>query len=321
MKLELALLFVLILALGVAGFLLYTLVYPAETKYFNVSDDIQANPESNIGESLDEANGEASYPGGMLFYENIRFPSRNISYYISSDCSDVKKDDARRAFAIIADKTIIDFYEGSNNGQIDVSCSEKRITQDQFAEHFIAGEGGPSIIINTSNYRVILNGTILLYKGNECSTPIVATHEIFHVLGFKHSTNSKSIMYNFSECNQEIGPEIIDKVYELYGESSLPDLYFEEINATKTGRYINFEVQILNGGLAVSNNVSFSIYTNSDKVSNYEIGSLDIGAGKIIRVENLAVPYSTTNLTFIIDEEDSVFELNKKNNKKNLILS
>ena len=161
----------------------------------------------------------------------------------------------------------------------------------------------------------------MLYRGNECSTPIVAIHEIFHVLGFKHSTNSKSIMYNFSECNQEIGQEIIDKIYELYGESSLPDLYFEDINATETGRYVNFEVQILNGGLAISNNVSFSIYANSDKVSNYEIGGLDIGAGKIIRVENLAVPYSTTNLTFIIDEDDSIFELNKKNNKKNLILS
>ena len=321
MKLELALLVVLILALGVAGFLLYTLVYPHETRSFNVSDDLQANPGDNIEDNLNKVDGEASYPGGMLFYDNIRFPSRNISYYISSDCSDARKDDARRAFAVIADKTIIDFYEESNNGRIDVSCSEKRVTQDQFAEHFIAGEGGPSIIINASNHRVILNGTILLYRGNECSTPIVAIHEIFHVLGFKHSTNSKSIMYNFSECNQEIGQEIIDKIYELYGESSLPDLYFEDINATETGRYVNFEVQILNGGLAISNNVSFSIYANSDKVSNYEIGGLDIGAGKIIRGENLAVPYSTTNLTFIIDEDDSIFELNKKNNKKNLILS
>ena len=128
-------------------------------------------------------------------------------------------------------------------------------------------------------------------------------------------------MYNFSECNQEIGQEILDKIYELYGESSLPDLYFQDINATKTGRYINFEAQILNGGLAASDDVSFSIYADSDKVGNYEIGGLDIGAGKIIRVENLAVPYGTTNLTFIIDEEDSVFEINKKNNKKNLVLS
>ncbi len=324
MKWEFVLLVVLIVALGVAGFLLYTLYYPAETKYFTISEEGLSDSGNNmdsVDNSLSELDGEASYPGGMLFYDNIRFPSRNISYYISSDCSDVKKDDARRAFAIIADKTIIDFYEVVNNGQIEVSCSEERVLQDEFAEHFIAGEGGPSSIINTSFYQVILNGTILFYRSNECSTPIVAMHEIFHVLGFKHSINRKSIMYNFSECNQQIGQEIIDKIYMLYGDSSLPDLYFQSINATNTGRYINFEAQILNGGLAISKNVSFSVYANSEKSSNYEIGALEIGAGKIIRVENLAVMYDTKNLTFIIDEKDSILEINKKNNKKNLIIS
>ncbi|MBI2629181.1 matrixin family metalloprotease [Candidatus Pacearchaeota archaeon] len=322
MKWEIIVLSILVVALVITSIFLYKVIFPGKAELFNISSNNDSeNIRGIVENNLLNISGEESYPGGMLFYENMRFSSKNISYSLASDCDDEKNNDARLAFEIISNKTILNFNEISKDGQISVACNRESVVTSEFADYFIAGEGGPSVIINTSEYRVILNGTILLYRDNECNYPVIAVHEIFHVLGFRHSLNEKSIMYNFSRCDQEIGGEITGKVNELYKDPSLPDLFFRDINATKIDRYLTFEAQILNGGLSSSKNISFSIYANSERVATYELGSLDIGAGKIIKVDNLIIPGNTKNLTFIIDEGNLISEIDKKNNKKELTLS
>ena len=48
-------------------------------------------------------------------------------------------------------------------------------------------------------------------------------------------------MYPYSKCNQVIGEEIPLKIDELYVDPSLPDLAFEEINATIRSGFLDFK--------------------------------------------------------------------------------
>ena len=78
-------------------------------------------------------------------------------------------------------------------------------------------------------------------KSKDCSYPNVELHELLHVLGFDHSENKKSIMYQLIEsCDQILDQSIINQLKLLYAEENLPDLYFDKINVIKKGRYLPF---------------------------------------------------------------------------------
>tara|TARA_Y100000310_G_scaffold314134_1_gene363217 strand:- start:785 stop:1720 length:936 start_codon:yes stop_codon:yes gene_type:complete len=258
------------------------------------------------------------FPNGTLFYPNIRFTTKKISYNIDASCEGSKAEDSRNAFQILSDETSLTFHE-SQRGDIKVSCSKTEpIPQEGF---FVAGEGGPNSIINASNFYVINNGTILLYQENKCAKPIVAIHEILHVLGFKHSSNQKSVMHEMSNCNQQLTKEIITTINEVYKPETLPDLTLKETSATKSGKRLGFNVEIFNAGLAMSFSSKIGLYADGELITEYEIGELEIGSGKIIKVENLRVPRTINQLTFKVDSKESIFEISEDNNEKTLILN
>ena len=258
------------------------------------------------------------FPNGTLFYPNIRFTTKKISYNIDASCEGSKAEDSRNAFQILSDETSLTFHE-SQRGDIKVSCSKTEpIPQEGF---FVAGEGGPNSIINASNFYVINNGTILLYQENKCAKPIVAIHEILHVLGFKHSSNQKSIMHEVSNCNQQLTKEIIETIDNLYKYETLPDLTIREASATKSGKRIEFSVEIFNSGLDMAFNSKLGLFTNGELISEYEIGELEIGSGKIITVGNLRVPRNLNTLTFKVDHKETIFEISEDNNEKTFAIN
>src|SRR3989344_6683226 len=122
------------------------------------------------------------------FYSNMRYKDSNISYFIEDDCSDEKRSEVLSAFAEISAKTILTFYQSSEKHEIKIYCSEISPTPQEEG-HFVAGEGGPSEILNTTLYAVILSGKISLYRDDECKQPKIAPHEILHALGFDHNSN------------------------------------------------------------------------------------------------------------------------------------
>jgi hypothetical protein len=315
MKIEVVLILVAIILLSISSYLLYN-SYFSQTHYFkDNSEQNNHSIEQNINNSSVLLN---EYPEGMLFYDFIRFPDKIINYSIDVNCNKNREENIASAFSYIQNETILRFNQVNDNGQIESTCSEDSI--EMSGGYFIAGEGGPFLIINTTKYQVIVNGKILIFSDEKCDRPIVEIHEILHVLGFKHSINKKSIMYNISDCSQIITDNIKMKINELYKDPSLPDLEFKDVNATKKGMYVDFEAEIINSGLSKSGNTKLSVYSDNEKVSSYDLGSLDIGSGKLITVENLRVFGSPKNMIFIIDEENSLSEINKKNNKRILTL-
>lgn len=260
---------------------------------------------------FDNTNFTIQGEGGMQFYPKMRYPDVSISYKIS-DCSLQKTNDMERAFELISQKTILEFEPVASNEEISVTCDESvRFS----GELFVAGEGGPSNITKTANFNVIQNGKVLLIRDSDCAEPNVAVHELLHALGFEHSTNPGNIMYNISNCNQEIGDDTIALIDELYATLSLADLSFEEISATVSGRYLDTNISVRNNGLKNSGDFKIAIYTDEDFVDEFDVDGLGIGYGTTLILGNVGISeINIDEIKFVINAEFA--ELDKKNNEK-----
>jgi len=249
----------------------------------------------------------------VQFYQHMRYSDRNISYKVESACNEEKSSNIRKAFEILSERTILSFNEVLENPEIKILCSDVAPEAEEKG-HFIAGEGGPSEIINTTNFAVILSGKVSLYRENKCDEPKVAIHELLHALGFDHYNNKASILYPITSCDQQIDSEIVEMIDKLYKVDSLPDLIIESIEATREGRYLNFDINISNVGLIKSKDADLQLFFEDDKIANFSIGKLDIGEKKILAVENLRLPSRADKITFVVESED-IGELSLANNR------
>ena len=248
----------------------------------------------------------------MQFYENLRYSDSKISYHISDKCTLQKKADAERAFEILENKTILDFYPVNSNEEILITCeSKEKIKED----YFVAGEGGPVNISRAGQFNVIYTGQILLIRQSECLNPNIALHEILHALGFGHSSNKNNIMYEISECSQTLGDDIPRFIDELYSIPSKPDLAFEEVvPLIHDGKYLDLNMSIKNIGLKNSGKAFVNIYLDNELFEEIELKELEVGSGMKITIQNLK--FKKTNfkeMKFIIVANFE--ELNKANNE------
>ncbi|MEK6909396.1 MAG: CARDB domain-containing protein [Nanoarchaeota archaeon] len=249
------------------------------------------------------------------FYDNMRYSDRTINYHISESCPENKANRTKEALDTIEAKTVLIFNPVSKpNSVLNILCSDISPEAEE-ENHFVAGEGGPSRVLNSTLYSVILEGKVALYREGTCNNANVAIHELLHALGFDHNNNRRSILYPTLECDQEIDQEIIDSINELYGVESLPDLTFDKVNATKSGRYLNFHIEVLNRGLISANNAVVGIYADNKFIETFDLNTISIGAKKIIDVGNLKVPLNAENIEFVIDYGEEIAELYENNNK------
>lgn len=294
---------ILLTVIGYAGYYLYQ-NFPREA--------IQLT-----GQKVPEITVDNTIPSKQ-FYENMRFPDRKINYHISEACSETKTNYMKQALDTIESRTLLSFNPTSKEESVlNILCSDVS-PQAEEQNHFVAGEGGPSRVLNSTLYSVILEGKVALYREGNCNNANVAIHELLHALGFDHNNNPKSILYPTLKCDQTIDEEIIDSINELYSVESNPDLMFAELDASKAGVYLNFHMEVLNRGLKKADNVKVSIYADDKFVDEFELNSISIGAKKIIDVENLKVPLNVATIEFIIDPENEIPEIYEDNNRVKL---
>ena len=193
-----------VIAVFLVLLLFFYWVFPLETIDFTFSP-------KNSNFSLNSYGNES-----MQFYENMRYPSKDISYRIQG-CTLQKADEMETAFDMIDNLTIINFYSVNNNEEISVTCDSKTRFEGDL---FIAGEGGPINITKAGYFNVIQKGAITLIRESKCENPNVGIHELLHALGFDHSENPNNIMYPVSKCSQTIGQDISDMINELYSFQS-----------------------------------------------------------------------------------------------------
>jgi len=247
------------------------------------------------------------------FYPNMRYPKSEITFFLSSACSNKKKKDFREATKILESTTILKFSETpSEEHDITISCSNVAPKPDQ-ENHFVAGEGGPSLFINTSRYATILEGEIALYRAETCDTPNIALHELLHALGFDHNSNEDSIMFPLTDCDQTIDSEITSEINRLYSQPALADLTIDSIDANKSGRYLNFELIVANIGLLKIETSSVDIIANNEVIKTFDLGDMNIGAKRHLTVSNLRIPKNADEIKFVAIT--SVQEISKENNE------
>lgn len=253
------------------------------------------------------------YGAVPVFAENMRFSRNLISYSIEEDCDRGRRDRILAAFDIFSREVgVVSFFRGGMDSDIKVGCSEDFVELE--GDLFAVGEGGPSRIINTSGFRVIEEGKILLYKGGDCDYPIVALHELCHVFGFDHSSDHRNIMFNISGCDQRMSDDMVDLMVELYSVEALPDVLIESVEGVLHGRYLNFNISILNEGLVGVDSVDLTILSGDEEIGVFGLGEIGVGYGRILRIENMMIGFGVEEVEFVLDASDVVRELDEGNN-------
>ena len=266
--------------------------------------------------------GNYSYPDlpdtQNQFLPNMRYVDSVISYKIEPDCSEKKRQDIISSFNILESETVLQFEE-SGDGEIKFLCSQVAPEPEQ-KNHFVAGEGGPAEIVNTSLYYVILSGKVSLFRSEKCDEPKIALHEILHALGFDHVNNRKSIMYPVTDCDQELDPFIVQEIDRLYSVDAAQDLAIERITANRTGRYLQFYASVINRGLLDAQDVKLTVYSDGEEIKEYDLDDISIGAKKFLTVQNLRISGEDAVLRFVVTSQAGSNELSMENNEVELIL-
>lgn len=286
-----------VLVLFICALMLFYLFAPFKTVIFEIHS---GNSNFSLENNLE----------GMQFYPNMRYPNSQISYQISN-CPLQKKNEMERAFEMISEVSVLDFYPTENNEEISVTCEEKTKMEEGL---FIAGEGGPTNITQAGDFNVITHGSVLLIRESKCENPNVALHELLHALGFDHSENQNNIMYEITGCDRTIGEDIPTFIDEIYAIPSSPDLVFGNVSAVINGRYLDTNLEVRNNGLKKSEAVKIKISVDGELASVIDLDALNIGYGKKIMLTNVWVPKVNVNeLEFLIESDFS--ELEKNNNR------
>jgi len=278
----------------------------------------QIIPSSPVEMKIEEIKSESffmiDYDNAPMYWENLRFNHNNISYFIDGSCSKVRREAMIEAFRMFESKTKnIYFYEVDADADIDIECSNKFVEVGD--NLFAAGEGGPVRVINTSHFKIIKKGRIFIYDDPRCDFPIVELHELGHVFGFDHSNDSMSIMFPYSRCEQKITAGMIELVNALYSIEALADVRIGNLTAIKKGRYLDFNLTILNDGIIDVFDVNLSVVVDERVVKVFDVGEIDVGSGRIFSVENFKLPSRNSVVADLyVDKENAVRELNEKNN-------
>ena len=253
------------------------------------------------------------YGAVPVFGENLRFNHNLISYSIDEGCDSERRGDMRSAFNIFSSKVkIVSFYEVEADGDIMIGCSNEFIELSD--RLFAAGEGGPSRIINTSGFKLIEEGKVILYNGRDCDYPFVALHGVVHVVGFDHSADPNNIMFNVSDCGQRMSDDMIELMVQLYSIEALADARISNLDAVLHGAYLDFNISVLNEGLVDIDGFDLDIVADGDVVESLDLGRLEVGFGRTLKVQNMRVGWGVEEVGFVLDPSDKVRELNEGNN-------
>ena len=303
MILKIILLLVVLALLGFSIYLLYTevpIIHQA-----NIFDS-KSLPEKIPEELLNVRT--------LQFYSNMRFNHLPITYFMALECNQERLSNMKLAISMLEEKTLISFQQinSEQDADVKVGCDERSYKEEGM---FIAGHGGPSVIINATPWSVIKKGVITLFT--ESCNANIELHELLHALGFDHSPNPQNIMYNISSCDQKLRDDIIQELNRLYKQEPLADLYLKNISAVKQGRYLkNIRFGVFNRGLLDADNVEVNLYADDELVKTFDIDEgIEIGAGRNIIVDNLRLPkLSVEQIKLVADPKNYIKEINEDDN-------
>jgi hypothetical protein len=265
------------------------------------------------------------YTTTPLLFPNIRWAKMPISVYtVTENCSSAQISEASNAMKIWEEKTngTVSFVSGqSSNADVTVDClkDSSSIREGRKIVRKV-GEGGPSSVFDTGLFNLTVKGKIYLFTSSVgCDRPIIAMHEMGHVLGLDHSENPNSVMYEYEECNQDITPEIISTLSSLYSYPAKPDLYFANASASQKNFYLSINFTVKNQGLVDSDPTTVSVFVDGKEIKTVSMDSIKPSQGYAYFIGNIFVSSQISKLELFIDPQNNLDELSKSNNAVTLI--
>ena len=108
---------------------------------------------------------------------------------------------------------------------------------------------------------------------------------------------------------------MVKLIQELYSVEALADLIIKDINATKKGKYLDFNITVLNEGLVGVEDVKLTILADGGIIEVVDMGEIGVGFGRSLSMINLKLPSRGVDVVeFFIDRENVVRELSETNN-------
>lgn len=259
-----------------------------------------------------------------MMSDRMRWNSSTISYYS-------KINESVNAKVI---KNAIDIWNKESNGIIkfvEVDAPEKANFVIRFAKGGEFSEQPASkliiVVLGEAQLDILDTGLFNLTKSAEviytptsggCEDNITAIHELGHVLGFAHTSDVNSVMFNSVDCKGKITNEMKQSLDALYSIKEFPDLYFGPMEIKKIGTALDINVSIANRGLITSKPVIIDITVDGKFVGTKNVPSIEAGKdwGEKFNVD-VGVGFNSIELE--IDKQNVQEEFDKENNKINLV--
>uniref|UniRef100_A0A0K0FMH8 FI21212p1 (inferred by orthology to a D. melanogaster protein) n=1 Tax=Strongyloides venezuelensis TaxID=75913 RepID=A0A0K0FMH8_STRVS len=194
-----------------------------------------------------------------------RWGKSTISYTINKYSNKLDITDSKNglveAFALWSAVVPLTFYEAEYNGDVEIKFATGRHGDDWPFDgsggtlaHASLGPGGFLHFDDAENWKYVKESDKL--SSNQIDYLSIATHEIGHVLGLKHSEDPSSIMTPFYKSNIDINgnyikPKLsysdIQNIQNIYGGSlSKENTLYYLFNGFSTNFYNNNEPQVQN---------------------------------------------------------------------------
>lgn len=240
--------------------------------------------------------------------------------FIEDSCPSYMREDIRRGMRYWEIETYyLKFTEVNDkkNANIVVKCKIDPINETIEGGYIYTtlGEGGPVEAYTINDFVIIEKSEMLVtFTTKQCSEPIRVMHEIGHALGFDHSKNESSFMYQYEECNQVFTDELRQAVNKIYGEYAFPDLTITQANARWENNFLNISFWIENIGTRASQRSKVLVHIDNEVIWKDDIEPLL--AGWYIDFSELSIFVETPpeKITIAVDPYDSLTEINEKNN-------
>lgn len=169
-----------------------------------------------------------------MLIENPRWYSLPIYVYIDNKTCENFRNHILSTLAIWNSETVVDFEITSNSSCdncVDVVCftaSETNSTEQGGYIYTTVGEGQITQYYPLGDLNIIKMAEVIIYETSKsCIRPVRYLHEFGHILGFAHTDDTKSIMYQYEDCSEVITDEIKNSLAELY--SNKADEYLKSI--------------------------------------------------------------------------------------------
>lgn len=255
-----------------------------------------------------------------LLFPNMRWGAMPIKIFVdNTSCTQDVYGNLREAAGDWQNATTgtlsFSFTSNQNDASVYVQCGSQLPRQKEGRIIIeTLGETRPTVI-NTGLYNLTVSADVaFLLHSAKCIQPVVYLHELGHVLGLAHDDNQQSIMYQYEECDQQITPDIVTTIKQLYKDPALPDLYFTNATASLHGRYADFNVTIFNRGLIESPTTTAAIMDGTYQIYSLNVPNLEPGTGWYFIISNVLKRSDFTNVSIVIDPKNEITEINKQNN-------